>query len=381
MSDHAAPALPAQAHALPWRAAMPWLIATGLYLLLLTLAGKMLADADIYWHVRVGEWIAAHRAFPHTDFFSATFAGEPWIAKEWLAQLGFAAAYRFAAWPAVAALAAIGVAAAFAILARVLLEKLDPISTLVLVLVAIVLTAPHILARPHALALPVMVLWAVGLVRALDERRAPSWWLLPLMTLWANLHGGFTFGILLAGACALEALLVAPKAARWDVARQWGLFGVLAVLAACVTPYGPTSILMTGRILGLGEALGLKWEDLDLNEQTLRVRRSRWRPKYKHGCETPCGRKSAGHCAPTVSTPGPIPKTRSPRLVSETSVCPRRSWLKLEAHEQEQEAECQKASDRGFLQGAPSVSGPQTARSPPPRYVGGWPHTGVNEGN
>ena len=84
---------------------------------------------------------------------------------------------------------------AFGVLARLLLEKLDPAATLVLVLAAIMLAASHIVARPHALALPVMVLWIAGLVRALDARRAPSWWLLPLMTLWANLHGGFTFGL------------------------------------------------------------------------------------------------------------------------------------------------------------------------------------------
>ena len=268
MSDQAAQAPPAQAHAFPWRAAMPWLIAAGLYLLLLALAGKMLGDADIYWHVRVGEWIAAHRAFPHIDFFSSTFAGEPWIAKEWLSQLSFATAYHFAGWAGIAALAAVAVAAAVGILARVLLEKLDPVATLVLVLVAIVLTAPHILARPHALALPVMVLWTVGLVRALDERRAPSWWLLPLMTLWANLHGGFTFGILLAGACALEALLVTRKAERGKVACQWGAFGLLTIVAACITPYGPASILMTGRILGLGEGLALlvEWRPQDFSK-------------------------------------------------------------------------------------------------------------------
>jgi integrase len=50
--------------------------------------------------------------------------------------------------------------------------------------------------------------------------------------------------------------------------------------------------------LGLrqGEALGLKWEDVDLDICSLRVRRSRLRPKYAHGCEKEsCGRK-AGDC-------------------------------------------------------------------------------------
>lgn len=49
--------------------------------------------------------------------------------------------------------------------------------------------------------------------------------------------------------------------------------------------------------LGLrqGEALGLKWTDVDLKNGMLRIRRGRLRPKYAHGCEEPCGRK-AGYC-------------------------------------------------------------------------------------
>ncbi|MEU8227093.1 site-specific integrase [Kribbella sp. NPDC048915] len=51
--------------------------------------------------------------------------------------------------------------------------------------------------------------------------------------------------------------------------------------------------------LGLrqGEALGLKWSDIDLDAGVLRVRRSLNRPKYKHGCDNgSCGR-SPGRCA------------------------------------------------------------------------------------
>lgn len=50
--------------------------------------------------------------------------------------------------------------------------------------------------------------------------------------------------------------------------------------------------------LGLrqGEALGLKWTDVDLDRGVLMVRRSRRRPRYGHGCGSrPCGRK-AGYC-------------------------------------------------------------------------------------
>ncbi|MEU9055669.1 site-specific integrase [Streptomyces sp. NPDC048384] len=49
--------------------------------------------------------------------------------------------------------------------------------------------------------------------------------------------------------------------------------------------------------LGLrqGEALGLKWADVDLERGVLMVRRSRRRPRYAHGCGDSCGRK-AGYC-------------------------------------------------------------------------------------
>ncbi|MFG1998313.1 site-specific integrase [Spirillospora sp. NPDC048911] len=51
--------------------------------------------------------------------------------------------------------------------------------------------------------------------------------------------------------------------------------------------------------LGLrqGEALGLKWEDVDLTTSMIRIRRGRLRPKYLHGCEAEsCGRRKAGYC-------------------------------------------------------------------------------------
>ncbi|WP_329077709.1 tyrosine-type recombinase/integrase [Streptomyces niveus] len=51
--------------------------------------------------------------------------------------------------------------------------------------------------------------------------------------------------------------------------------------------------------LGLrqGEALGLHWEDVDLDAGYVRIRKNRLRPKYRHGCGEgePCGRK-AGYC-------------------------------------------------------------------------------------
>ncbi|MBS0249065.1 MAG: hypothetical protein JSR61_20815 [Proteobacteria bacterium] len=241
----------------PAQIAWPVAVTVLLYVLLLTLGTQLLNDADTYWQIAVGDWMIAHRAVPHVDVYSWTFAGEPWISSQWLAQIVFAALYHAAGWSGVVAASALAIASAFGLLTYYLMRQLAPLPALTLVMAGFVLAAPHMLARPHALALPVMVLWAAGLVRAADEKRIPSWWLLPPIALWANLHGGFTFGIFLIAPVALEALIHAPAPERVRVMMRWALFGVAALAAACVTPYGPESILVTRRILGLGPALAL----------------------------------------------------------------------------------------------------------------------------
>ena len=152
-------------------------------------------------------------------------------------------------------MAAAAVATALGLLTRFLLREWQLNATLVAVLCALSLTAPHILARPHILALPVMVAWIAALIRAVDTRRAPPWHLLPLMTLWTNLHGSFTFGVAMIARIACEALWRASPSARPVVARQWLSFALLALAAACLNPYGPEMILVTFRTVALGAAL------------------------------------------------------------------------------------------------------------------------------
>ncbi|MEV6506311.1 tyrosine-type recombinase/integrase [Streptomyces sp. NPDC051642] len=55
--------------------------------------------------------------------------------------------------------------------------------------------------------------------------------------------------------------------------------------------------------LGLrqGEVLGLTWEDVHFDAGVIRVRQSRLRPRYKHGCANRCGRKP-GYCPQKINT-------------------------------------------------------------------------------
>jgi integrase len=98
--------------------------------------------------------------------------------------------------------------------------------------------------------------------------------------------------------------------------------------------------------LGLrqGEALGLKWDDLNFEEQLLRIRRSRLRPKYEHGCEPPCGRKHAGHCPQRVNVRADTKDTKS-KAGKRTIGLPAPLVIELERHREEQAVEREKARD------------------------------------
>jgi hypothetical protein len=217
------------------------------------------------WQIAVGQWILDHRAVPETDVFSFTMYGQPWISTQWLAQVLYAKTFAVAGWSGPVVLAASALAATFALLTKFLSRQLSESHVLVFVAAALALTVPHALPRPHVLAFPVMVLWVGSLVAAADRRGVPSFWSLAWMVLWANLHGGFVFGLVLIAPVALDAVLNEDVKLRPSLALRWAIFGLAALLASCCTPYGWNSPLASQKILALGEVLPLirEWQAAD----------------------------------------------------------------------------------------------------------------------
>ena len=44
-------------------------------------------DNDIWWHLKVGDWIIEHAAIPHTGILSRTAADQPWMAYSWIYEI------------------------------------------------------------------------------------------------------------------------------------------------------------------------------------------------------------------------------------------------------------------------------------------------------
>lgn len=247
----------------------PLYIAVFVYALMLCLGGRLLGDPDTYFHIAAGNWIWAHHRVPSTDPFSATMPNMPWIAHEWLSELILAGAYNVGGWVGVVAITAAALAATYFLLARYLERVLSTVATLLAVIPSFLLTSPHMLARPHVLAMPLLVAWTIGLEDSRAKNHPPSYRLLPIVTLWANLHGGFVIGLALTGCYALEAMIMArdwPQ--RWHTVRQWAGFCLGAGLVSLLTPYGINGPLFALHLSSLTFSLSVvnEWRGTDFSQ-------------------------------------------------------------------------------------------------------------------
>ena len=206
-------------------------------------------DSDTWSHIATGNWMFAHHAIPRADPFTFSVPGKPWVAHEWLSEILLALAYKAGGFVGVALLT--GAAAGFAVfvVARAVARDLGGPALAAVGALAALLVAPSLLARPHILALPVFALWTQALFSAGD--RAPPAALALLMTLWANLHGGFAVGLALIPPIAVEAVLATPAGGRAALARDWAIFGLAALAGALINPFGLEGLLFPVRLLDL----------------------------------------------------------------------------------------------------------------------------------
>lgn len=106
-------------------------------------------------------------------------------------------------------------------------------------LVALLVLMPHRLVRAQSFGVfcLVLVLW----ITIVDARRARGvlWWTLPVLVLWANLHGSVLVG---AGLAGLAALVSASRVTGRARLKRIGLAAVIG-LTPFVTPYSPRELL------------------------------------------------------------------------------------------------------------------------------------------
>jgi hypothetical protein len=163
------------------------------------------ADPDVWWHVRTGEWIVQHGSIPRQDMFAWVTMGKPWVDYTWLFDLLAAKLFRGFSYRGLlsmtAVLSLLNIAALTALLARYTYL----IRALILSIFAYVAMMPVATPRPWLFTILFFTICLSLLLQACE--RANPWWLLPivpLMAVWANIHVQFVYGVALVGLFALQ---------------------------------------------------------------------------------------------------------------------------------------------------------------------------------
>ena len=205
-------------------------------------ASQPLDDADFWFHLKTGQYVFQHGQTPHTEPFSFTFNGLPWVAHGWLSGTFFYAVYSAIGLYALIFIFAILAALSFWIVLKN--TQAHPYIIAFAMLLGVWAALPNIGVRPRVFTLLLASIFIVILNNYARRGAGRQIWLLvPLMVLWANLHGGFVIGGALIGlsivGVVLDALTTGEKLrAVWPRLRTLGIVLVACFLAAIVNPYG-----------------------------------------------------------------------------------------------------------------------------------------------
>lgn len=206
-------------------------------------------DSDIWWHLKVGDWIVDHFAVPHTGILSRTAADRPWVAYSWGYEILMSRAY---AWFGLIGIGLYGVLLTLAVAYSIywMLRRLSGNFWLASVGAGIVCSAFLFNGMPRPFFFSI-TLFAVTLTLLLEANRTGQikslYWLPLVFLVWANLHIQFIYGLFLVGlfagvnllqrageALGLKTDFLAPPTLP---AKELTLIGIGCVLATLIGPY------------------------------------------------------------------------------------------------------------------------------------------------
>jgi len=250
----------------PWR----WYHVSGADLVFFVLAllvfqtarQGLLDDPGLGWHLRNIDAMLAQGGWLTVDSFSQPKDGhsQTWYSNQWLGEIPFWLGERWAGLEGIAAVAALAIAFTLRCLYRMLLRDGSPwpLAVFWTSQAAMGMSCSWV-ARPNLFTMLFVLVTARICVRFHEGHcsRLKTLWLLPLFTLWANIHGGFMAGLMLLGTTLLieggQAILAtASDRKRLSRRRSVHLLFLLggAFLATLLNPYGLSLYRWIFQLLG-----------------------------------------------------------------------------------------------------------------------------------
>jgi hypothetical protein len=206
---------------------------------------SLLSDPDIWWHLANARILCTTHHFIHTEPYSFTVVGEPWINPEWLSELPYWFSYQtfdfrgiyFMAWLAFCA-------NILFVYWRGYWNSRHAVAAFGAACLGFVLMVVN--AGPRTIIFGYLAMSAELLILEMAERgkKGALWFLPPLFCVWINLHGTWLIGIALLAlyiGCGLfrfrMSALQQDAFSATDRNRLLAVFGA-SLAALMVNPYG-----------------------------------------------------------------------------------------------------------------------------------------------
>ena len=237
----------------PWsRGSLAWLVAVVSLVFFATAQYCRQLHVDTYFDLYVGRYVSEH-GIPERNVVTVMAHGQPWIDQQWLAQLMYYRAWQVGGYAAVTLLSVALVSAGSAVLGALMLRRgVSPLAMCTWTLAAIAVSYGYATPRAQSFGY-LLVPLVLMLVLHDDGRRLPrasTWLLIPLLVVWANVHGSVLLGAGFVGLHAARRAWAAQRRQDRLGLASYLLLAAGAAVSVICTPYGFGVVRYYGSLIG-----------------------------------------------------------------------------------------------------------------------------------
>lgn len=224
------------------------------FLAIFAMAARISVDSDTWWHLRAGQWMLETGRIPDSDPFSYTRYGAEWHYPGWLVEIPMYGIFKVFGAGGLNLWTAVMVSLAFVFIWKTTEGNIF-VRAFTMILAAAA-SGVYWAARPYLVTFvfSAAYIWLFETMRKNDYRsiRRDAVWLLILMVLWTNSHGGFFVGFLVWGVYLFSGVIgwITQKL-DFRVIKSLIILGLLLAGCVCINPYGLEMLAYPFKTVGI----------------------------------------------------------------------------------------------------------------------------------
>lgn len=194
---------------------------------------RKLSDPDIGSHLKAGQWIIQHKAFPQKDTFTYTVNSHDYIDMNWIFQVFVYSIYSVTGYNGLSILVMMSLLGLLFLFLFMHRQKKIPVGlTAFVLLIGFLVLEMRISLRPEIFTFLFLVSYIIILEEYYYNHRKILFLLPLIMLIWCNMHGLFILGFVLIGAWSFSLIIRDRK-----IDKPLILWTLLSIAACFLNPY------------------------------------------------------------------------------------------------------------------------------------------------